>query len=270
MKCEEARELITALVDDELTHVERSSIETHLDACPRCQWSYEQERALKKHIHRTGLGMSAPADLERKILTDHGILPVEAEFSTGWSKLAVSFRPFMRPVLGLVLVLLVLLPIVYLVRPHSQPISLAALEIHGKIAGGEISLRKATTQNELRDWQTRAVEGKFTPMEYDLSSMHVRPVGGLVQEINGRKILVTVYTGNNMSVTCFTFLGTEEDAPKNAGVFFDTTKKIKFYTFSKEGFNAVLHREGDVICLLVSKMSVEELLTIATAKIESS
>ncbi len=270
MKCEEARELITALVDDQLSHVERSSIETHLGACPLCQWAYEQERALKKEIHRTGLSINAPADLKRKILTRQGILPVEAESSTGWPQLALIFRPFMRPAFGLVLVLLVLLPIIYLVRLHSQPIALAALEIQGKIAGGEIPLRKATSQNELRDWQTRAVDGKFAPMEYDLSSMHVRPVGGLVQEINSRKILVTVYTGNNMSVTCFTFLGTEEDAPKNATTFFNTAKKIKFYTFSKEGFNAVLHREGDVICLLVSKMSVDELLTIATAKIESS
>jgi len=263
MKCEEARELITALVDDELTHVERSSIEAHLDDCPRCQWAYQQERVLKREIHKTGLDVSAPADLKRQILTRHGILPVEAESLSGWSKIALTFRPFLRPALGLVLVLLVLLPIIYLVRPHSQPISLAALEIQEKIAGGQISLRKATSQIELRDWQTRAVDGKFAPMEYDLSSMHVRPIGGLVQEINGRKILVTVYTGNDMSVTCFTFLGTEEDAPKNATTFFDTAKQIKFYTFSKDGLNAVFHREGDVICILASKIPVNDLLALA-------
>src|SRR6266571_7454588 len=119
MNCEEARELITALVDDELTQVERSSIETHLDDCPRCQSAYEQERALKKEIHRVALSISAPADLKRKILTDHGILPVEAESLSGWSKFALNFHPFLRPAFGLVLVLLVLLPIIYLVRLHS-------------------------------------------------------------------------------------------------------------------------------------------------------
>jgi len=170
----------------------RAILEAHLDDCPWCQWAYEQERPLKKEINRVGLGISAPVDLQRKILTDHGILPAEAESLSGWAKFALDFHPFMRPAFGLVLVLLVLLPIVYLVQVHSQPISLAALEIQQKIAGGEISLRKATSQNELRDWQTRAVDGKFVPMEYDLSSMHVQPVGGVVEEINGRKILVTV------------------------------------------------------------------------------
>jgi len=93
--------------------------------------------------------------------------------------------------------------------------------------------------------------------------MHVQPVGGAVQEINGRKILITVYTGNNMSVTCFTFLGTEEDAPKDTTTSFDTAKKIKFYAFSKDGLNAVFHREGDIICILVSNMPAQELLDVA-------
>jgi mycothiol system anti-sigma-R factor len=263
MKCEEARELITALVDNELTHAERSSVQAHLDDCPRCQRAYRQECALKNEIHRTGLGVRAPADLKSEILARHGILPVEVEASSGWSRIALTFRPFLRPALGFVLALLVLLPVIYLVRPHRQPMALAALEIQEKIAGGEITLRKATSQNELRDWQTRAVDGKFAPMEYDLSSMHVRPVGGLVQEIDGRKILVTVYTGNAMSVTCFTFLGTEADAPKNATTFFDTEKKINFYTYSKDGLNAVFHREGDVICILASKIPVKDLLALA-------
>ncbi len=35
MKCEEAQELITALVDEELSHLERASIEAH----PSPPWS---------------------------------------------------------------------------------------------------------------------------------------------------------------------------------------------------------------------------------------
>ena len=100
--------------------------------------------------------------------------------------------------------------------------------------------------------------------------MNVQPEGGMVQEINGRKVLVTVYTGNGLSVTCFTFLGTEGDAPENATAFFDPGKKIKFYTFAKDGFNAVLHREGNVICILVSEMPAQELLALARSKSHAS
>ena len=265
MKCEEAQELITALVDEELSHLERASIEAHLEDCPRCRWAYEQERALKREIHKVGVSISMPAELKRKILTDHDILLQEPESPRRWNKMAVSFRPFFRPAFGLALLVIVLLPVIYLM-PRSQPISLAAVEIQEKIMRGELSLQTAKNPNELRDWQIRAVNGKFAPMGYDLLPKHFQPVGGVVQDVNGRKMLVTVFKGTGMSVTCFTFLGTEEDAPKDASVIFDHGRSMNYYTFSRNGYNAVLHRIDNVICILVSKMPTEELLDLARVK----
>jgi anti-sigma factor RsiW len=266
MKCEEAHELITALVDEELSHLERASIEAHLEDCPRCRWAYEREQALKREIHKVGVSISVPADLKRRILTDHGIPPKELESTRGWNKMVLPFRPLLRSAFGLALLLIVLLPMIYLMQSHSQPISLAALEIQEKIMGGELSLRTTKTQYELRDWQIRAVNGKFAPMGYDLLPKHFQPVGGVVQDVNGRKMLVTVYKGTGISVTCFTFLGTEEDALKDAAVVFDHGRNINFYTFSRNGYNAVLHRKDNLICILVSKMLTEELLDLARVK----
>jgi hypothetical protein len=106
------------------------------------------------------------------------------------------------------------------------------------------------------------VDGKFGPLGYDFSPLGVKPIGGTVREVQGRQILVAVFRGNGLSITCFTFLGTEEDAPKNATVFFDPQTRIRFYSFSRNGLNAVLHREGNVICILVSNMPPEELLSL--------
>lgn len=270
MKCEEAQERITALVDKELSDLERSSIESHLKGCPSCQRAYEEERALKQALSMAGASIKAPASLREKILSDQRIFPQRVISPEGWKKPFRVAQPFLRPVLALALLVVLLLPILYLMQPPTQPIALAALEIQEKIAGGELSLRKTANLNELRDWQIRAVEGKFAPMEYDLSSRHIQPVGGVVQDMNGRKMLVTVYSGDIMSVTCFTFLGTEQDAPKNAAVFFDPEKKIKFYTFSHGDIHGVLHREGNVICILVSKMPMMEILALARAKAQPS
>lgn len=266
MNCDEARELITGLIDNELSGAERSSIQGHLKECSRCLRVYDLERALKGEIHIVGANMTAPAELKKRILTDHDLLPNDSESHKTWSKIALIFRPFRRPAFAVAGFVILLLPIIYFVQPHGQPMSVAALEIQEKIASGELSLRKAASQNELRDWQTRAVDGKFAPVQYDLSSMQVQPVGGVVQEINGRKILVTVYTGNNISVTCFTFLGTEQDASRDAAVFYDQERKINFYTFSRNGYNAILHREGEIICILMSDMPAEKLLALATGK----
>ena len=263
MNCQEARELITALVDNEASDLERSLIQGHLEECSGCQWAYEQERALKREIHDVGISMTAPGHLKNKILTDYGMVPKELEFSMWWKKV-LFVRPFGHPAFASALLLLVLLSMIYfLMQPPSERISIAALQTRSKIERGELSLRTAKNLKELRDWQIRAVNGKFAPMEYDLSSMRLQPVGGLVQDIDSRRVLVIVYSGTGSSVTCFTFLGTEEDAPEDATVFFDPSRNVKFYTFSRNGHNAVLHREDNVICLLVSNMPIQELLKLA-------
>ncbi len=267
MNCDEARELITALIDNELSGPERSLIEGHLKECSRCLRVYELERALKKEIHSVGASMSAPAELKRKIIANHGLLPNDSQSSDGWIRIVLPFRPLLRPAFGLALLGILLLPVIYLLKPqHTRPISVAALEIQQKIMDGELSLRTAKNRNELRDWQIQAVNDEFMPMEYDLSSIRLQPAGGLVQDIDGRKMLVTVYSGNGPSITCFTFLGTEQDAPEDATVFLDQKRNIKFYTFSRNEYNAVLHREGNVLCLLVSDMPAEKLLALATGK----
>lgn len=263
MKCEEAQELITALVDEELSDLEQAAIEGHLKDCPRCRWAYEQEQTLKGEIHKVGARVSVPAELNRKILADYSVAPTELESSREWRKVVLPFHLFLRPAFSLTLLLIAVLPLIYLIQRHNQPLSLATLDIEQKIMEGELSLQTARNQNELRDWQIRAVNGKFAPMGYYLSSMQFQAVGGLVQDVNSRRVLVTVFKGPGASVTCFTFLGTEEDVPKDATVFFDQERNINFYTFSRNGYNAVLHQKDNVTCILVSTMSTEELLDLA-------
>jgi len=259
MTCEQAQELITGLVDNRLSDLERATIESHLDDCPRCESAYERERALKREIRKVAASVVAPASLRRKILSDQRIFPSEAESPKGWHRLVLPLR---RPVLGLALLVIVVVSTLYLMRSPIQPISLTALQLQEKIIGGKVSLREAKSQEELNNWLSRAVDGKFGPMVYDFSSISVRLVGGLVQDVQGRKVLVAVFRGNSLYVNCFTFIGTEEDAPKNAMALFDPETKMKFYTFSKDGIHAVLHREGNVICILTSNMPLEELLSL--------
>ena len=258
MTCEQAQELITGLVDNQVSDAERSTIEAHLEHCPRCKSDYAREQALKKEIRNVASSVVAPPALRRKILSDQRIFGNEAESPNAWNWLVPPLR---RPVLGAALLVIVVIATIYLMRPPKQSISMTALHLQEKIVGSEVSLREARSQEELVSWLTQAVDGKFGPMVYDFSSINLKPVGGLVQEIDGRKMLVAVFRGNSLYVSCFTFVGTEEDAPKNATVYFDPERKIKLYTFANHGIHAVLHREGNVICILFSNMPLEELIT---------
>lgn len=262
MKCEQAEELISALIDDELSDTERSSIEGHLKDCPKCQRNYEWGRVLNSEIRTVSVSVVAPVELRQRILSDQRTTTKEAESSKGRSKLILRLQPFLRPTFAFALLVILVISIFFLRQSPSQPISLAALQIRSKIARGEVSLREATDTDELHTWLRRAVDGKFGPLGYDFSPLGVKPVGGTVQEVEGRQILVAVFRGDGLSIMCFTFLGTEEDAPKNATVFFDPEKQMRFYTFSRDGIHAVLHREDNVICMLVSNMPPEELLSL--------
>ncbi len=270
MKCEEAQELVTALVDKELSDPERSAVESHLRDCPRCQWAYEQEGALKREIRLAGENLRAPGSLRVRILSDRRVFPERVGSAQGWKDYVWPIQHIFRPALVVALLLIFTVPMVYWLNHRGQSIFLTALETYDMILRGDLPMTKAKNTQELKEQLIRAVDGKFAPMEYDLSSMKVRPVGGAVREVEGRKMLVTVYEGNGLSFTCFTFLGTEKDAPKNAAVFFDREKRMNFYAFSSGGVHAVLHREGDVICILVSKMPIDALLALARGKVQPS
>ncbi len=226
MKCEETEELISALADNQLSDREQSSIEGHLRECPRCQRAYEWHRSLNSEIRTVSASVVAPDDLRRRILSDQRTMPKEVESSNAGSKLILRLQPFLRPAFASAVLVILVISVLFLMLPPSQ------------------------------------ANGKFGPLGYDFSPLGVKPIGGTVQEVKGRQILVAVFRGNGLSITCFTFLGTEEDAPKNATVFFDPETRIRFYSFSRNGINAVLHREDNTICMLTSNMPPEELLSL--------
>ena len=262
MKCEQAEELISALIDNELWGPERSSIEGHLKDCPKCQRTYDWGRVLNREIRTASANVVAPVDLRQRILSDQRTMTKEAQSSNWESKLIFRLQPILRPASAAALIVILVISIFFLMQSPSQAISLAALQIRSKIDRGEVSLQEATDTDELHAWLRHAVDGKFGPMGYDFSPLGVKPIGGTVREVEGRPILVAVFRGSGLSITCFTFLGTEEDAPKNATVFFDNETRIKFYSFSRDGIHAVLHREDNTICILTSNMPAEELLSL--------
>jgi len=262
-RCEEADELITALADDELAGSERASMEEHLRDCSRCQLAYAQEVALKREARMAGAELRAPAGLREKILRDPRIFrpgPAPSP-ETVWSA-----SRFFRPALAFVLLIVLVLPLFYLIRPAEKPLSLTALDTHEKIVSGELPIIKAGSAEEIKERLVRSVAGDLAPMGYDLSMVNLRPVGGTVQEFNGRKVLVTLYEGKGPSLICYTFLGAEKDAPPEANLFYDADKNITFYTYSRGAIHAVLHREGKLICVLVSKLAMTDLLALARAK----
>lgn len=269
MNCDEAQELITALVDQELHQAERSALEAHLEECSGCRLAFEDELALKRKIRQAGERMYAPALLRSRILSDRRIFPENRGLARRWLENLGLRSPLYQAGLALAFLVLLILPTYYLSNRISQPVTLAAFETYDLFTQGKLPLER-TSSDEIVRRLTQAVDGHFHPMGYDLSVMSLEPVAGVVREIRGRKILVVIYQGEGGSLLCYTFLGSEADAPPNAARFFDPDTKMNFHAFSRAGINAVLHREGEVICILASEMPMDELLALARSKAKPS
>jgi anti-sigma factor (TIGR02949 family) len=270
MRCEEALGLITALVDEELVAQDRHSIESHLKDCPKCRFVYAEEQILKREVRLAAATVKAPADLRERVLSDRRIFPKRTDLLEGWKELFWPTKLLFRPAFVLALLLLLILPTLYFIGPGRESVSLATLQLHQGIVAGSVPFARAGSEEELKERLVRSVAGRFDPMGFDLSAMGLFPVGGLVEELGGKKVLVVVYQGNDLSLTCFTFLGTEKDAPSAAGIFFDPEKKMNFYSFSSGRINAIMHREGEVICILASEMPMQDLLALARSKAQAS
>jgi predicted anti-sigma-YlaC factor YlaD len=268
MRCDEAQELITARVDNELGVDERTAIEAHLTSCAECALVFEQESILKRRIHLTAQQVRVPATLRRMIEEKTAVNAAVAgesirrRFFDG-----MAFATWRRGFAAAVL-LLIAGSVIYTQWPveKHESVALAALETHISILSGKTTLLRAVNLAAMRKELAHAVGDRFKPVALDLSLMKLYPVSGFVQNIGGRDLLVTVYQGDGPPVTCFTFLGSETDAPQGAERFYDADLRINYYTFSRGDLNGVLHQEGDIICLLVSKISPADLLALLRGK----
>jgi hypothetical protein len=263
MQCTEAQELITARVDGELTADEKLGIEAHLEICDLCRRAFAVESNLKQQARVAGRALAAPAALRQAIeeTVNRQRALAGAQGGRAIWRLGVDWR-YMA---AAAIVVFTLAGLIYTRWPEEN-IGLAALETHTGILSGKTLLTRSENPAVLRSELARAVGDRFRPVALDLSMMKLYPVSGFVQRIGGRDVLVTVYQGDGPAVTCFTFLGSEADAPAGAERFYDADMRVNFYSFARAGVNGLMHPEGEVICVLVSKMPAADLLAIIRGK----
>jgi anti-sigma factor RsiW len=265
MRCEEASELITALVDSEVTTEERSIIESHLSECLRCRSAYDDEKVLKSGAREAAKLVMAPSELRQRILADHRVFPEAAVPRPGWKGIRRRESSYLRPAWAMAILIVLAVPL-YWFSLKQPSLSSELLESHAKVLAGNIGVVRMTSPTALREYLTHAVDGRFGPMAGDLSALGLYPVGGAVREINGRKVILAVFEGTGPAVICYTFAGTENDSPGDAEIFFDSGTNTNFYTFSNGPVNAVMHREGELICIFTSAMPMPQLLALARAR----
>ena len=263
MTCAESQELIAALIDEELSAAERHALEAHLEECPGCALVAGQQREIKQALRARAERLHAPAELRRSILADQRIFP-----KNNLPRERIFWRTgvFRQTALAAAVLVALALPLYLLERPGRETVAATAVARYGPLATSELSVIRSENPDQIVAHLVREAGGHLHPMGYDFSAMGLRPAAGAVQEIDGRKVLVVIYRGEAGTLICYTFAGSEADAPVHAAKFSDPTKPMNFYAFSQGPVNAVLHREGELICILASEMPMGKLLALAQSK----
>ena len=269
MKCEEAQELITGLVDNELSPQESALITAHFGECSECPGSFSREYALKRLLRSAATTIHAPTELRAKIAaqsrSSHKVW-----LQRSWLSLPRARSFAVQAAAVMALLAIPFFSVHYWRESPYVPIVPGIFQSYRQITEGKIVPVKMSNLTELKENLTQRVNGQFPSMAYDFSSMNIHLVGGLLQEIANRKVLVAVYQGNGLTIICYTFVGSDGDAPEIAEMFFDAEKGMNFHQFFYTQTNAVMHREGNINCILVSQMPKADLLELARAKAHSS
>src|SRR5574341_2309470 len=189
MRCEEALELITGLVDGELSPAESSSIRAHFVDCPSCPQTYFLESSMKRALRHAAMDIRAPAQLREKIIRKQRRSLWEA-----WASELGELLPRISSLVaqGAVIAALLAIPVLtarYWRSSIHTPIVSGIFQNYGQIARGEIVPSEMTSLQQLKERLMQSVEAKFAPMAYDFSTMQLQLAGGMVREIGNREVM---------------------------------------------------------------------------------
>jgi anti-sigma factor RsiW len=241
---EELQDLLTGRLDED----QRLTVEQHLQTCDQCRKELEALRWTRRLLSKIP-DTEAPSGLREKIVHS---LDKEDRKSGKWKK----YLPYAA---ALVLVLLAAL---YFLRPD---VASSVAKDFRDFRSGKLSLQIYTTEENEMETFFRTHGINFPTRVFDLAMMKYDLFGGRVHQLNRRKSAFFVYKSEaNQFLVCQMYPGIASDLPKGATL--REHNGIKFYIYERQGLTTVFWQEGEVLCVLVSDISSQQVIELAFAK----
>ena len=251
MNCTETHNLLHGYLDGELDLVRNLEFEQHLQACPACSQSLEQQQHLRTAVSAAGLYMRAPAPLREQLqrrlretaAADETVAPAPRRRWRPERWLAVAAS------LGLVTLGAWAL---FQVASRSAGRDLLINELVASHVRSQLLLTHMTDvetsdSHTVKPWFNGKVN--FAPTVKDFADQDFRLKGGRLDYIDGQPVAVLVYQRRNHVIDLYIWKPT--DAADSA-----------VQRTTQQGFHLVHWTRGGLTYWAVSDLNMEELETL--------
>jgi len=262
MNCSEYREIITAIVDNESTPAEENKLAEHLKLCTSCREQLEFEKGFKKRIQR--LSVTAKADGELKRVIQKLIMERTTSFSAEVKK-GVRSLPFIGvAIAGLILVLLYIFSFPPFERGMTPlKILRIAVRTHQEISSGKRQPNLVSNNpSEIKKFLMNNRDINFHIDIPELSSKGYNLKGAMVFWLQNYPAVCLIYEKNGKLITAI-MMNAQEIQREGWGREL-VRKGTEVYISKQNHLNTVTWWMGDVICIAVSELPEEYVISFVS------
>lgn len=213
MRCDQARERISSLLDGELSSEENRALVAHVEDCPQCARYRDElrrlgsllvlvrEKAPRTLLHRVRASLAVETAAHPAPHADEA-LPVG-----GIARFGSRLRPYLRQAAAvLVACILSIAATWWWMHATDTRDALArdvlSAHVRSLLQDSAVQIASADTHT-VKPWFAGRLE--FAPVVKDLSAEGFRLIGGRVDYIGGRRVAALVYRRNLHQVTVFSW-----------------------------------------------------------------
>jgi anti-sigma factor RsiW len=245
MKCEEVRELLEALHDNELVPETRAAVVEHVQVCPDCARALRGLEVLRPAIARAGR-FAAPAELRARIVRT--LRHRDAAFARGWRWRTLSALAASHAAALIGGGLVVYMATSGYLRHGFATQEVVAAHVRSLLDERRLALTSGD-QHTVRPWFAGKLD--FSPEVVNLEQDGFPLLGARVDYVDGRYKAALEYTRRNHKITVF-------EAPADETLVHATTRS------AHNGYNVIQWVSGSLSYQAISDLNGSELGHFAT------
>lgn len=249
MECNQARQLMSAYLDQELDAGQALRMGEHLANCEACRIALTHAEELTAHIRQHATYHTAPATLRARIVADLA-QKRPSRFSTWpWAWINLGFSGLSTAAFAVTLVL-------YLNQPSATQIfNDEVLASHFRsLTPGHLLDVVSSDHHTVKPWYAGKLD--FSPPVVDLAAQGYPLLGGRLDYLAGRQVAALAYQHGKHIVNLYLY-------PENAGTADTSKTAVKITAGSSRGYQLMQWSAAGVHYVAVSDMNGTEMTQFA-------